>query len=146
MPHSLADRNRVPHWTPSAPSMNAAAMPRPSAMPPAAMTGISTASTTWGTSAMVVSSPMWPPDSVPSATTAVAPARSTRLAMATDGTTGTTLIPASSHAGMYFPGRPAPVVTTGTRSSATSLATDSTCGLISMMFTPKGLSVSSRQR
>ena len=39
-----------------------------------------------------------------------------------------------------------PVVTTGTRSSITSCATASTWGLISMMFTPNGLSVSSRHR
>ena len=39
-----------------------------------------------------------------------------------------------------------PVVTTGTFSSATSFATASTWGLISMMFTPKGLSVSWRHR
>ena len=136
----------MPHCTPSAPSMNAAAMPRPSAMPPAASTGICTASTTWGTRAIVVSSPTWPPDSVPSAITAVAPPRSTLRAMATEGTTGTTLMPASIHSGMYLPGRPAPVVTTGTFSSATSFATASTWGLISMIFTPKGLPVSSRHR
>ena len=38
--------NLVPICTPSAPSMNAAAIPRPSAIPPAAMTGTFTASTT----------------------------------------------------------------------------------------------------
>ena len=66
-------------------------------MPPAASTGTSTASTTWGTSTMVVSSPMWPPDSQPSAITAAAPSRATRRAMATEGTTGTTLMPAGTH-------------------------------------------------
>ena len=42
---------------------------------------------------MVVSSPTWPPDSVPSAMTASAPARSATLATATAGTTGSTLAP-----------------------------------------------------
>ena len=49
---------RVPRLTPTAPSISAAAMPRPSKMPPAATTGIGdTASTTCGTSAIVLTSP-----------------------------------------------------------------------------------------
>ena len=44
--HSSTVRKRVPIWTPSAPSMNAAAKPRPSATPPAPMTGMETASRT----------------------------------------------------------------------------------------------------
>ena len=40
-------------------------------------------------------------------------------------TTGTTFTPASSHMGIKREGFPAPVVTTGTRSWATSLATSS---------------------
>lgn len=55
--HSSMVRKRVPICTPSAPNAKAAQMPRPSAMPPAAMTGMETASRTLGTSAMVVSSP-----------------------------------------------------------------------------------------
>ena len=58
---------------PQAPRAKAAAACRPSAMPPAAMTGTSTVSMTWGTSAMVVISPTWPPDSMPSAMMASAP-------------------------------------------------------------------------
>jgi hypothetical protein len=55
---SLEARKRVPRLTPTAPSMKAAAMPRPSKMPPAATTGIGdTASTTCGTSAMVETLP-----------------------------------------------------------------------------------------
>ena len=69
----------VPIWIPFAPSMNAAAIPLPSAIPPAAITGIFTASTTCGTSTIVVSSPICPPASHPSATTASAPQRSIRL-------------------------------------------------------------------
>lgn len=44
-------------------------------------------------------------------------------AWATDATTGITLIPASFQRLIYFSGEPAPVVTTGTFSSATSSAT-----------------------
>lgn len=93
---------------------------------------------------MVVSSPMCPPLSPPSATTAAAPRFSTSFATPTEATTGTTLIPASNHAGIYLPGFPAPVVRTGTFSSTTTRATSSTKGLISITLTPKGLSVISR--
>ena len=118
--------------------MKAAATPRPSAMPPAAMTGRSVASHTWGTRTMVVSSPTWPPLSPPSAIRAEAPSRVMSLAMATEATTGITLIPASFHWAMNLVGLPAPVVTTATFSSATTWATSSTKGLMSMIFTPKG--------
>ena len=67
-------RYAVPICTPAAPSANAAAMPRPSAIPPAARTGTLTASTTCGTSANVPgcspifsvrNMPRWPPASTP---------------------------------------------------------------------------------
>jgi hypothetical protein len=55
---SVEAMKRVPRLTPAAPSISAAAMPRPSKMPPDATTGIGdTASTTCGTSAMVLTSP-----------------------------------------------------------------------------------------
>jgi hypothetical protein len=58
-------RNRVPTQTPAAPSASAAAIPRPSAMPPAAITGVSpTASTIAGTRGNVATVPLtWPPAS-----------------------------------------------------------------------------------
>ena len=87
---------------------------------------------------------MWPPDSVPSATTAVAPARATSLASATEATTGMTLMPAASQPFMNLRGSPAPVTTTGTFSSMTTWATSSAKGLMSMTFTPNGLSVRRR--
>ena len=108
------------------------------------MTGISTASHTCGTSAIVVRSPTCPPDSPPSAITAEAPRRATIFASATDGTTGITFTPAASQPSMYLEGLPAPVVTTAMRSSATTAATSSANGLISITFTPKGLSVLAR--
>ena len=100
-------------------------MPLPSAMPPAATTGIFTALTTCGTSVMVVSSPICPPDSIPSAITASAPALSIILANATEATTGMTFMPASFHFDIYFAGLPAPVVTASTFSSVTTSATSS---------------------
>ena len=72
---------------------------------------------------MVVVSPICPPDSQPSATTASAPSRSIRLARDTDAITGITFTPASFHIGIKGSGFPAPVVTTGTFSSATTCAT-----------------------
>ena len=90
---------------------------------------------------MVVSSPTWPPDSVPSAMTPSAPARATSLARATTETTGKTLAPASFHMGMKEAGLPAPVVMKGTFSSAAIWAISLAWGCMSMMFTPKGLSV-----
>ena len=134
----------MPIWTPQAPSITAAANPRPSAMPPAAITGNVVASHTCGTSTMVVSSPTWPPLSPPSAMRAEAPSRVISFAMPTDATTGITRIPAAFQASMYFPGLPAPVVTTETCSSTTICAISSANGLISMMFTPKGRDVSER--
>ena len=82
-----------------------------------------TASATCGTKVMVVSSPICPPDSIPSATTASAPYFSIRFANATEATTGITLMPAAFHISMYFSGLPAPVVTTLIPSSTTTLAT-----------------------
>ena len=64
--------------------------------------------------------------------------------MATEATTGMTLMPAAFQAFMYLVGLPAPVTTTGTCSSMTTWATSSANGLMSMTFTPKGLSVFSR--
>ena len=119
-------------------------MPRPSAIPPAAITGTSTASTTCGTSGMVVSSPMWPPPSMPSAITASAPARAMRLASATDATTGITLMPALFQPSIYLPGLPAPVVSTSIFSSMASWARSSAFGESSMIFMPSGLSVIAR--
>ena len=87
---------------------------------------------------MVVRSPTWPPDSPPSAMTAQAPTRVTSLVMATEGTTGITLMPAPSHCFMYLEGLPAPVVTTGTFSSTSISATSSAKGESSITFTPKG--------
>ena len=68
--------NRVPIQTPCAPKASAAARPRPSTSDPAASTGMSTASTVCGISAMPPICPVCPPASVPWATTTSTPARS----------------------------------------------------------------------
>ena len=142
--HSSAERNLVPICTPAAPITKAAAACLPMAMPPAAMTGRSVASTISGVSTIVVSSPTWPPLSPPSAISAEAPSLVISFAIATEATTGMTFTPFSFHAAMYFDGFPAPVVTTLTFSSAVSAAISSAYGLISMIFTPNGLSVRER--
>ena len=90
---------------------------------------------------MVVISPTWPPLSVPSAMKPSTSYRSSRLARMGAATTGKTLMPASFQAGTYLPGLPAPVVTTLTPSSTTTLASSSMWGFISIRLTPKGLSV-----
>ena len=86
---SCVAKKRVPTSTPSAPSISAAARPRPSATPPAAATGMPrAASTTAGTSANVPRATPWPPASAPCATSTSAPfatasfACSTRLDLA----------------------------------------------------------------
>ena len=90
---------------------------------------------------MVVNFPMWPPASIPSAMTASAPIFSIRLAKATLGTTGITVIPASWKRAMCLLGFPAPVVTTFTPSSMTRSTMSSAKGERSIMLTPKGRSV-----
>ena len=79
---------RVPIRMPAAPSASAATRPRPSAMPPAAMTGTETASTICGMRAMLPMAPVsgdaglakvarCPPASLPWATTASQPRATT---------------------------------------------------------------------
>ena len=95
-PASEEARKRVPTLTPAASSASAAAKPRPSATPPAASTGIgSTASTTWGTSAIepTPADIPWPPASLPWAMTTSTPRRAASRAWATVCTWWITLAP-----------------------------------------------------
>src|ERR1700692_1167693 len=94
----------VPICTPAAPSANAAAIPRPSAMPPAAMTGTFTASTICGTSAKVPgcsailsvrNMPRWPPASAPCAMMTSAPFSSSQIASLTMVADDITMQPAA---------------------------------------------------
>ena len=86
---SMVAANRVPIWTPCAPRANAASICLPFAIPPAAITGTETASTTCGTRANVAvsSMPLCPPASKPSATTASTPALTAFWACFTEATT-----------------------------------------------------------
>ena len=94
---SCVTKKRVPMFTPSAPSAMAAAMPRPSAMPPEAMTGTRRAwhakgiSTRPGTS----SSPGWPAHSKPSMLIMSTPLRSALKAWRTEVHLCTMVMPAS---------------------------------------------------
>ena len=80
-----------------------------------------------------------------SAMTAVHPSACHHFGQDSVATTGNTLatgiLPGVP---TYLPGLPAPVVTTETLSSAAILASSSAWGCMSMMFTPKGLSVRER--
>ncbi len=81
---------------PAAPYASAATSTRPSWKPPAATTGISTASTTCGSSTVVATSPVWPPPQPPCTITASAPQAATFSACRrAPPTAGTTTTPAS---------------------------------------------------
>ncbi len=139
--------NRVPTHTPSAPSASAAASPRPSTMPPAATTGTRspTASTTWGTRANVATLPVWPPASVPWATTRSQPASTAAMAWRTFPHMFTTTSPCSWQRSTTSRGTPSPA----TNAVAPPLAMSRTlaamsCGAAVSRSTPKGLAVADR--
>src|SRR3984957_16814592 len=92
---SEVSRNRVPIATPAAPYDNAAASPRPSKKPPAAITGMLTASRTEGSSSVVAIGPVCPPPSPPWTITASAPQEATLRACLARPTDGMTTEPAS---------------------------------------------------
>ncbi len=92
---SEVSRNRVPIATPAAPYASAATRPRPSKKPPAATTGIRTASTTCGSSTLVATSPVCPPPSPPCTSTASAPHAATFSACRRAPTDGITTTPAA---------------------------------------------------
>ena len=92
---SLVSRNRVPMATASAPQARAAARPRPSVKPPAAMTGRSMASRTWPMSSEVGTTPVCPPPSAPWAMTASTPHSATFSAWRRAPIVGMTTTPAA---------------------------------------------------
>ena len=91
-----------------APMAKAAAMPRPSAIPPAATSGIFSRSRAWGTSGMVEFRPTWPPPSHPETITPSAPSASALVAALTVGTTGKLFTPPGLRILMIFSGLPVP--------------------------------------
>ena len=141
--HSLETMNLVPIWIPEAPKALAAARPLPSANPPAATTGILTAAVTIGTRTIVVTFPIKPPDSMPSAMIISAPTASILSAAFSVGTTGATLTPAFFNCSIYDAGFPPPVVIRATPSSQTASMISGTLGINKAILTPKGLLVSS---
>ena len=118
---SAAETMRLPICTPSAPSANAAAIDRPSQMPPALITGTSTFEHTSGKSTMVATSLGFlnPPPSPPSTTRPSTPASTALRAALSVGTTWNTVRPASLSCAVYFVGSPAEVVTNFTPWSTT---------------------------
>mmetsp|Transcript_32306 Transcript_32306/g.84777 ORF Transcript_32306/g.84777 Transcript_32306/m.84777 type:complete len:242 (-) Transcript_32306:338-1063(-) len=113
---SSAQMNRVPTHTPAAPSDSEAASPRPSKMPPAATGTTGTpkwptlplqTSTTCGMSAMVPTSPVCPPPSLPCAIRMSAPAARAFCAFLTEPTMfATTTPPAWSFSTAHGGGTP----------------------------------------
>ena len=124
-----------PHLHPWAPRAKAAATPR-HLHPTCRITGMLTVSTTWGTNAMVVSSPICPP-ACSFYDYSINPILSILWARATDGTTGITLILVHVILGYLDL---APVIQQLPSCTATSI-TSSANGDSSIILTPKGLSV-----
>ena len=137
---------RVPICTPSAPSANAAAIVRPSQIPPAAITGTSTLEHTSGTSTIDATSRVLlkPPPSPPSATMPSTPAAIAFIAACRLGTTWNTVMPASCSASVKRAGSPADVVANRTPWSCTKSTMCGSRTNACAMFTPNGLSVRSR--
>ena len=138
---------RVPTQMPSAPSASAAARPRPSKMPPAATTGTvsPTASTIWGTSGRDATWPVWPPASVPCATTRSQPASTARTACSTFPHMLTTITSWRWQRSTTSVGTPSPA----TKAEAPPSMMILTCsvmppGMAVRRSTPKGLSVARR--
>ena len=131
--------------TPSAPHASAATRPRPSWNPPAPSTGIDapTASTTWGSSSEVGTTPVCPPPSPPCAITASTPHSSTFSAWRRAPTVGMTSPPAScTRAIASFVGAPANEIMR-TPSPSTNASRSSRSGWSARKFTPNGASVRS---
>jgi hypothetical protein len=127
--------------TPAAPQASAATTPRPSVNPPAASTGMSTASTTSGRRSDVGITPVWPPPSAPWAMTASTPHAATFSAWRGAPTVGMVTTPASfSVFTTCSPGAWAKLATR-TPSRMMSAMRCSTSSWSARRFTPKGWSV-----
>src|SRR5882762_5477873 len=130
VPASGQRRKAVPKETALAPRARAAAKPRPSMTPPAAITGTRTASATCGTSARVPISagsasrskvPRWPPASAPWAQMKSTPACSSARASATVVAVPMVRIPDFRQASSISRGgMPKVKLKTGTRSSSST--------------------------
>ncbi len=145
MAASSLPRNRVPIHAPAAPRLSAAASPRPSAMPPAAATGVGfTASTTAGMSGSVATSlHTCPPASQPCATSTSTPQSTARRASSARATVCRTLAPPACVRSTSGAGSPQKKEITGTPSSRQT-ASRSSCGQWRTRLAPNGRSVSAR--
>ncbi len=131
----------MPIATPAAPHAIAATRPRPSVKPPAAMTGMSTASTTCGSSSDVGTVPVWPPPSAPCAMTASTPHSATFSACRRAPIVGIVTKPASlSRAIVSCDGAWAKLATR-TPSRMSSAMRSLMSGWSARRFTPKGFGV-----
>lgn len=143
----------MPTSTPSAPSISAAARPRPSATPPAATTGgadepgataARTASTTAGVITIPPTEPTSPPPaSCPCATTTETPARAAAAPSSAVVTMCTSGMPAARARFAASSGGPHAVDSTGTRASMQA----SSCAAVQKgmsRFRPNGRAVSFR--
>ena len=115
-------------------------------MPPAATIGTSTFEAMSATNTIVLTSRgfLKPPPSPPSTTRPSTPAATAFNAEANVGTTWNTVRPASLSCAVYFVGSPAEVVTNLTPWSTTNCTIEGSRTNNWAMFTPNGLSVSSR--
>jgi hypothetical protein len=145
---SAAMTNRVPSEAPEAPSASAAASPRPSAIPPAAMTGAEPAtSQTAGTRTIVATSPRTcPPASQPWATMMSTPSSTDCRACPVEATVFATIAPAScAIRTSRCPGSAHWKEMIGTPASR-SQPSRSSCGQARIKLAAKGRSVSARVR
>ncbi|MCY1535468.1 hypothetical protein D9M68_708750 [compost metagenome] len=149
---SWVTQKRVPMLMPSAPSASAAAMPRPSAMPPDAMIGMRSLRAATGSSTRpgTSSSPGWPAHSKPSTDTASTPLRSAESAWRTEVHLWTIFTSWRFRASMKSFGLLPAVSTIFTPLSMMACTYSAygggfTAGRI-VRFTPKGLSVIVRVR
>src|SRR5512143_2108645 len=145
-PHSSAATNRVPSWTPAAPSERYWAMISPVPIPPATNTGTSvTFRRNSCARTEVDTGPTCPPASFPSITRASIPCLMRRLASGRTGAKQTSFSPAAFTSAMSRPAGMLPAKKTNGHLSRT---TTSTCrlnaGATVMRFTPKGFRVFSR--
>ncbi len=131
----------MPIATPAAPYASAATSPRPSWNPPAATTGMSTASTTCGSSTVVATSPVWPPPSPPCTITASAPHAATFSACRRAPTEGTTTTPASFSSAISSRDGASANDATRTPSSTMTRTRSRASPASARRFTPNGASV-----
>ena len=128
----------MPIAMPAAPYASAATRPRPSKYPPAAITGMSTASTTWGISRLVGTEPVCPPPSPPVAITASMPQAATFSACRRAPTDAMVITPASRSRAISSGFGASAKDATGTRSAMIISIRSPASPASARRFTPNG--------